>query len=402
MDNRIIIIGQGYTGRLSIVRSVAALGSEITLIALMPKYEFCAKKRIKPVDAYSKYVSRMFYAVNYDEAMLMDILLNKCADPLHKAFVFPDNDFSAAAIDNNRDSLKEFYFLPSIQERQGAVEFWMDKVRQKMLAERVGLKVADYATIEVKDRAFEIPDSINYPCFAKPMLSISGGKSGLRKCDSKEELRHHIEMVSSNRPNVRILVEEYIRIDKEYATLGFSDGEEVVIPGVLELLHIAHGNHYGVCMQGKAYSIDGYEDTIAKFKAIVKEIGFVGIFDFDFFESDRMLYFCELNLRFGGSGYVFTKLGVNLPIMMIKYFSGESIDGMKTSIDSSATFFNERMAIDDWYAGYISRKELLTFRASSDVLFVKDEKDPGPARALGRQLCLMMIKKTIKSWLRKK
>ena len=48
MKHKVIVIGQGYTGRLSIIRSVAAMDCEITLIALLSHYEYKAKKREKP------------------------------------------------------------------------------------------------------------------------------------------------------------------------------------------------------------------------------------------------------------------------------------------------------------------------------------------------------------------
>ena len=57
MAQKVVIIGQGYTGRLSIVRSVAEMDCEITLIALLSPSEYIKKRRKKPLDAYSKYVN---------------------------------------------------------------------------------------------------------------------------------------------------------------------------------------------------------------------------------------------------------------------------------------------------------------------------------------------------------
>ena len=333
--------------------------------------------------------------------MFVDILMSKCVDPNQKTFIFPDNDFSAAAIDNHRNVLKEHFYCPHINERQGAVEEWMDKVKQKKLAQEVGLNVANYMVIEVKDKSFQIPQGINYPCFAKPLLSIVGGKSGLRKCDSELELRKHIESIMPKRDGISFLVEEFIQIEKEYATLGFSDGTNVIIPGMMELLHIGHGNHYGVAVQGKAFPTLGNEDIIDKFKTLVKEIGFVGVFDIDFFESKGKMYFCELNLRFGGSGFVFTKLGVNLPVMMMKYFLGENIDDLNKTIQGSANYFNERMALDDWYCGYISHEEYLNWRDTSDIKFVADDEDDQPQKEFEKEYKIRRIKKTLKKCLGK-
>ena len=194
------------------------------------------------------------------------------------------------------------------------------------------------------------------------------------------------------------MIEDFKAINKEFATLGFSDGDEVIIPGLLELLRIGHDSHFGVALQGRVFPVTGYEDTVERFKKLVKEIGFVGVFDIDFFESEGKLYFCELNLRFGGSGYAFTKLGVNLPVMMMKSFLGESIDGMKKSITSESTYFNERMAVDDWYAGHISTEEFYKIRNESAIKFIENEKDTTPQRILDIIFKLKRVKKAMKGW----
>ena len=403
MTNKAVIIGQGYTGRLSIVRSVASLGCDVTLIVLLPKTVYETGERKKPVDAYSKYVSKVLFAENYDSKMLISILQNQCIDPNQKTILFPDNDFSAAAIDKYRDILKEHFYIPHIHERQGAIEEWMDKVRQKALAERLGLNVAKAVIVDVKEGRYSIPETISYPCFAKPLMSIVGGKNGLKKCDSAKELEDHIGFLKSKHSSFRILVEEYKSIDKEYATLGFSDGNEVIIPGILELLHVGHGSHFGVAVQGRVSPItEEFNTLFEQFKAIIKEIGFVGIFDIDFYKSQGRLYFCELNLRFGGSGYAFTKMGVNLPAMLVKFFLGENYEDMNKTVQGTALYFNERMAIDDWYAGYISQKEFSRYRDESDIKFVEDAEDRAPQRILNKEYIIKVIKKSIKKWIGRK
>ena len=407
MKHKIIIIGQGYTGRLSIVRSVADLECDITLIVLLSKSQYESRKgKIKPIDAYSKYVNRFFFSENYNEEMLVEILLKYCVDKEQKTIIFPDNDFSAAAIDNHYDELKSFFYCPNIRSIQGSVEEWMNKVRQKTLAGQIGLNTVHAKVINVRNQYYQLPEDIHYPCFVKPLTSILGGKYGLKKCDNLIQLREHITNFMANHPrqiyDIDFLIEDYKKIDREYATLGFSDGHKVVIPGLLELLKIGHGSHFGVALQGKVFPVTGYEDLIEMFKELVKKIGFVGIFDIDYFESEGKLYFCELNLRFGGSGYAVTKMGVNLPVMMIKSFLQESIEGMKQTITGESTFFNERMAIDDWYGGHLSTKEFNKIRKESDIKFIEDETDPAPQKVLNKEFRAKRVKKTIKRWIRKK
>ena len=47
-------------------------------------------------------------------------------------------------------------------------------------------------------------------------------------------------------------------------------------------------------------------------------------------------------------------------------------------IESNAIYLNERMLIDEWLNGYISKKERQQLEKSSDISFVADEEDKGP------------------------
>ena len=197
------------------------------------------------------------------------------------------------------------------------------------------------------------------------------------------------------------MIEEYKHIDKEYAVVGFSDGKEVIIPGIIQMIAMAHGGHFGVTCQGKIMPTKGFEELISKFKTMVLEIGFVGLFDIDFYESNDKLYFCELNLRFGGSGYALTKMGVNLPGMMVKALYGENTDNMQKCILDEAIFANERMCLDDWYMSFITDKVFHQIMKSSDIYFIKDNSDEGPQKAFKREYFRILAKRFLKRMLRK-
>lgn len=379
MKRRVIIIGQGFTGRLSIARSVAEVGCDVTLIALIGfKRDFKTLNTTKPIDGYSKYVKQIYFCKGGDDKKLIEILLENCTDEEQKPIIIPDNDFSAAVIDNHLEELEKHFLLPHIHHRQGAITSWMDKIRQKELATQLGMNVASQKLIKIIDKKYTIDDDISYPCFAKPLISMNGGKTGLKRCDNEDELRKHLDYMCF-RQTVDVMVEEFKNIDKEYAVLGFSDGKEVIIPGILEILTMAHGTHFGVAIQGRVSPNTGFEDLVEKFKKYIQTLEFTGIFDIDFYESDGKIYFGELNLRFGGSGYAYTKMGVNLPAMFVKYICGESIQDMQKNIQESATYLNERMLIDEWYLDYINKKEYNRLRKTSDIKFLESKEDPKPS-----------------------
>ena len=374
---KVVIIGHGSTSRLGIVRAVAEIGCDISVIVMCwHRHSSSQLDTRKPYDCYSKYVSSVYYCFAEDGEGLIRLLLQKCSDPFQKVILLPDSDFSAVTIDDNQSVLSPFFLFPSIRRTPGAIRYWMNKDVQKELARKIGLHVANSTVLEVKNGAFSIPKGVSYPCFTKALVTISGGKHLFKRCNNAVELQSHLEAISKKQ-DLKVLIEDYKDIETEYALLGFSNGNDIIIPGIIKFLTNT-SSHFGIAMTGMVMPIIGFEEIIDKFKAFVREIGFCGVFDIDFYSSEGQLYFGELNLRFGGSGYAITKMGVNLPAMLVKHFRGEDYSEMKAAIDRTSNYVNERMCEDDWYRGYLTNREYHRRINTADICFISDKKDPRP------------------------
>ena len=380
---RVIVIGHGYSIRLSVIRSVASLGCEVTVIHVGPP--------VKPIDGYSKYVKEVLYFNRQEGAEgLVKLLLEKCAVEGQKPIIFPTSDFSALAIDD--DEIKKHFAVPyiinnnsqfSIINYQLSIAYWMDKAHQKALALSVGLNTAGSVVAERGREGFQIPDGINYPCFTKPVSSFGGGKRCQQRCNNPEELEAVLAIADKN-DITKVLVEDFINISHEYAVLGYSDGKKVVIPGVIRFLKESR-KHRGVAMAGEVLPIKGFEDLIGKFAEFIRQMGFIGVFDIDFLESNGVFYFDEMNLRTGGSGMAILKAGVNLPAMFVKSMCGDSTVDMTQTVTHAATFVNEKMALDDFAEGCMSFREYRKLLAAADIHFIKDETDDAPYKVFEKQ-----------------
>ncbi len=400
MKLKVVIIGHSYSSRLSLIRAVAQIGCEVTVVVMaQPKDK--KSKPVKPIDCYSKYVSHVYYCVRRERDLLVSLLLEKCVDPSQKVVLIPDGDDVVATIDNNKDRLKAHFLFPHITKEPSSMEYWMEKTHQKQLAKEIGLNVTNATIVEIKDGQYTIPSDLQYPVFPKPLATMNGGKGGMRRCDNAKDLSEALDFIINFRTrDTKVLIEDYKEIDTEYALLGFSDGKEVIIPGVLQFLKVSKKN-MGIALQGKVISVKGFEALLEKFKQLVLAIGFVGVFDVDFYKSEGKFYFCELNLRYGGSGYAITKMGVNLPAMMVKHFYGESIEAMNMTITGEAVYVNERMCVDDWNYGYISYKEYRKYIKTADIRFVPDAEDTLPEKMYNRLIRKRLPVNTLKRILKK-
>lgn len=399
MNPKVVIIGHGYLSRLSLVRSVAEIGCNVTVIVMTSQFEGKQPSQ-KPIDYYSKYASHYYFCIRKDKDALVSLLLDKCTDPHQKAILIPDGDDVVAAIDNNKDRLREHFLFPHIAQEPSSMEYWMEKTHQKQLAKEIGLNVTNATIVEITDGQYTILSGLQYPVFPKPLATLNGGKGGMRRCDNAKELSKALDYIISTRSrNVQVMVEDYKEIEMEYALLGFSDGKEVIIPGVLQFLAVSKA-HPGIALQGKVMPVHGFEELVEKFKELVLRIGFVGVFDIDFFKSDGIFYFCELNLRYGGSGYAYTKMGINMPAMLVQYLNGESVD-MKQSINNTAVYVNERMCLDDWKSFYISCDEYRKFLQDADIRFIPDKSDPEPEKAYLKEYRKQKVRRIVYQLIKK-
>ena len=84
----------------------------------------------------------------------------------------------------------------------------------------------------------------------------------MRRCDNANQLSEALDYIINTRTrDTRVLIEDYKEIDTEYALLGFSDGKEVVIPGVLQFLAVSKA-HPGIALQGKVVPVVGFEELV--------------------------------------------------------------------------------------------------------------------------------------------
>ena len=144
MKQKVVIIGHSYTSRLSLIRSVAQIGCDVTVIVMTGlKRDGKTPNTKKPIDCYSKYVSHVYYCLRKDKDAFIQILLEHCTDPNQRVVLIPDSDDTVAAIDNNHERLKVHFVFPHICNGSGSIEYWMDKTHQKEAAKQVGLNVAE-------------------------------------------------------------------------------------------------------------------------------------------------------------------------------------------------------------------------------------------------------------------
>jgi predicted ATP-grasp superfamily ATP-dependent carboligase len=388
MTNTVVVIGGNYTSRLGVSRAVGMTGEKVIVI----KTESGTGTKKCMIDASSKYVNEYYCVPEPDQEGLISLLLTKIKSEQEKIVLIPTDDYTAATIDIYYDKLKPYFLMPNIGDMPGKVVCYMDKERQKKLAAQVGLTVPKYWTAIYKNDSYIIPDGVVYPCFTKSQTSIYGGKSFMKKINSEEELKKHLGDIAV-RCQFPVLIEQYIDVEKEYAIPGFTNGKDVFIPGVIEKKVI----YLGVTATGVMRQRSVMEEVAKNIENLIKDIGFVGLIDIELYESKGIIYFNELNLRFGANGYAATSTFGNLPVCLIKFLR----TGYTDAQDIKWTFLSKKFASEkvclqycrDSKSFWHDYKNILD---GADFYFVKNEDDTKPYKYLCISIYISRLKKLVK------
>lgn len=388
--NRVIVIGHGFSSRLGMIRTFGKMGCEVDVIVIAAPDRFGHYQM--PIDCRSRYVRKVFFSPSGNREGLIDLLLKNCVAQEEKPILIPDSDFAASTIDLHQNRLQDYFLFPNINHTPGQIVHWMNKLNQKCLAREIGLNVASGQVIHIVNGGFTIPNSLHYPCFPKPLASAYGGKRGLRKCNSERDL---FALLSGfNVKNLDVLVEDYIEINREYAVVGFADNNQVVIPAVIFLAHQGKGTHRGVAKFGELLPKEEFKDLLESFESFVRKLQFTGLFDIDFYESQGKFYFGEMNMRYGASGYALFKEGINLPGELYHSLLGLPVNQV-CNLTHHSSFMNERVCIDDWFAGSVSLAELRRELSNKEKGFVFDSDDLAPYRSLMKRIIGLIPKRGI-------
>lgn len=396
---RVLLSGRNYCSNLCMARSLGEAGYDVEVLRIFqvrPKLKYVLR-RIQP-DAYSKYVKAFYICVSKRKSRRIVKRLISLADRERKMLLIPTDDLVANIIDENLDILEEFYYMPHIDHTPSAVSYLMNKDNQKQVAAEAGLPVLNSCIIKTEAGQFEIPDSVNYPCFIKPNVSMKSSKSRMKKCVDRDDLYKTLKLFSRKK-DIEMLVEDYVEIDREYSLLGLSTPDGVVAPGYFGAEEGGHDAHRGVAMTGKILPVSEEQELIDKIIAFVEKTRFTGLFDVDLIKTtEGRMYFVELNLRFGASGFAFTKCGANLPGMFADYMLMNKPIDKDCHIDRPGRIFlSEKVMLDEYVESFCTRKDMKNVMDRVDIRFIQDDNDPRPYRHFRKFYPLAAIVRKVRS-----
>ncbi len=146
------------------------------------------------------------------------------------------------------------------------------------------------------EEAVEVADEIGYPILVRPSY-VLGGRA-MEIVDDQEDLLHYMKNAVKINPKHPVLIDRYLT-GKEIEVDAISDGETVVIPGIMEHIERA-GVHSGdsiAVYPPQNLSENTKEKIIDYTIKLAKGLNIIGLFNIQYVVSNNEVFVIEVNPR---------------------------------------------------------------------------------------------------------
>ncbi|MFQ5762446.1 MAG: carbamoyl-phosphate synthase (glutamine-hydrolyzing) large subunit [Candidatus Bathyarchaeia archaeon] len=212
-----------------------------------------------------------------------------------------------------------------------------DREKFSKLLDTLSIPQPPWARVFNLNGAKQFATEIGYPVLVRPSYVLSG--AAMRVASDEEELTGYIKsatLISQEHP---VVVSKFIDDAKEVEVDAVSDGEDVLIGGILEHVELA-GTHSGdATMITPPQTLTPLEiETLRRYsEKIAKTIGIVGPFNIQFLVKDGGVYVIELNLRASRSmPYTSKCTGIPLIHLAGKVMLGRKLRDMAADVKPTA------------------------------------------------------------------
>jgi len=213
-----------------------------------------------------------------------------------------------------------------------AMDLAEDRDRFNRLMDDLGISQPSGGSATSEAEALDLANEVGYPVLVRPSY-VLGGRA-MEVVHDDDELRHYVEEAVRVSPDKPILVDEFLADAVELDVDAVSDGEDVLLGGVMEHVETA-GVHSGdsACVIPPR-SLD--DETMARVREVTEEIAqaldTVGLLNVQLAVQDGDVYVLEANPRSSRTvPFVSKATGVPIAKLAAKVMAGETLADLDAS-----------------------------------------------------------------------
>ncbi len=268
-----------------------------------------------------------------------------------------------------------------------SIDIAEDRKRFRELLERLGLKQPTSLTATSVEEAIRIGNTIGFPLILRPSY-VLGGRAMEIVYDNESLVEYMAKAVniSEDKP---VLVDKFLESATEIDVDAISDGDTVVIGGVMEHIEEAgiHSGDSACSLPPFSLSKNLINEITRQTKVLAKELNVVGLINIQYAVKDNEVYIIEANPRASRTiPFVSKSIGIPLAKLATKLMVGKKLE----DID-----FTKEVVTD-----YITVKEaVLPFMKlpGVDTILGPEMKSTGEVMGIDKSFALAFAKSQLAS-----
>ena len=187
--------------------------------------------------------------------------------------------------------------VPILGTTPDAIDRAEDRERFNVMVAKLGLKQPDGVLARGLDDAVAGASKVGYPVLIRPSY-VLGGRA-MEVIPNEEELRRYVTQALQASERHPLLIDRYLQGAIEVDVDAISDGETVVVGGIME--HVEHaGIHSGdsaCAIPPTTLSAALQKELIRQTKMLARELGVIGLINIQYAIYGGEVYILEVNPR---------------------------------------------------------------------------------------------------------
>ena len=201
-----------------------------------------------------------------------------------------------------------------------------DRKRFKELLDKLGLLQAESGTAVSCDEAVTAANCIGYPVMVRPSY-VLGGRA-MEIVYDEETVRNYMSRAVKASPERPVLVDKYLEDAVEIDVDAISDGNTVVVAGIMEHIEEAgvHSGDSACSLPPFSLSPGIIREIDRQARTLALELGVVGLMNIQFAVKEGRIYVLEVNPRASRTvPFVSKAIGVPLAKLASRVMAGKTL-----------------------------------------------------------------------------